>query len=129
MGPCRFDRRPNARRPTEQGRRTQFWRDNAEAWSIPDRLQELLELWRYQPPWLFDEFDRLEEIFPAASYQYVLYGMGYETDVVPDDLADTARRAARLMTDNQRTAQQMRGQLPPHRELLRKIDEHGLQRI
>jgi hypothetical protein len=30
------------------------------------------------PPSRFD-FPRIEEIFPAASYQYVLYGMGFET--------------------------------------------------
>lgn len=108
---------------------TAFWRDNVEASSIPERLQELMQLWRYQSPWMFDEFDRLEEVFPAASYQYVLYGMQYETAVLPDDLAASAQRAARLMNDNVRIAQQMRSQLPQHRDLLRKIDEHGLQRI
>ncbi len=43
---------------------------------IPDRLKNLLQLWKYQPPWFFDEFDRLEEVFPAASYQYVLVRHG-----------------------------------------------------
>jgi tryptophan halogenase len=108
---------------------TPFWRDNVEASGIPDRLQELMELWRYQSPWMFDEFDRLEEIFPAASYQYVLYGMDYETACQPDDLAGSAQKAARLMNDNLRQAQQMRSQLPQHRELLTKIHLHGLQRI
>jgi tryptophan halogenase len=112
-----------------QRRDTPFWRDNVEPGGIPDRLRELMALWRYQPPWMFDEFDRLEEIFPAASYQYVLYGMRYETAYDADDLADSAQKAARLMSDNARMAQQMRSQLPAHRELLRKIDLHGLQRI
>ncbi len=108
---------------------TAFWRDNVEPSSIPDRLQDLMELWRYQSPWMFDEFDRLEEVFPAASYQYVLYGMDYETSILPGDVAGSAQRAAKLMSENARISQQMRSQLPAHRDLLRKIDEHGLQRI
>ena len=112
-----------------QRRDTAFWRDNVEPSSIPDRLQELMQLWRYQSPWMFDEFDRLEEIFPAASYQYVLYGMKHETAYLPDDLAQSAQKAAKLMSDNLRIARQMRAELPPHRDLLRKIEQHGLQRI
>jgi tryptophan halogenase len=108
---------------------TPFWRDNVEASTIPDRLRELMQLWRFRSPWMFDEFDRIEEIFPPASYQYVLYGMGYDTAYLEDDLAREAQKASKLMGDNHRTAQQLCGQLPRHRELLRKIDQHGLQRI
>ena len=67
---------------------------------IPDRLQDLLQLWKYQSPWFHDEFDRMEEVFPAASYQYVLYGMGFRTEVEPDALAGEARIAERAMRDN-----------------------------
>src|SRR3546814_4576647 len=63
---------------------TAFWRDNVRPESIPDRLKELLLLLRYQSPWFQDEFDRVEEVFPAASYQSVLFGMGYWTEVEPD---------------------------------------------
>lgn len=55
-----------------------YWLDNRDTRSIPDRLQELLNLWRYQPPGLYD-FTDAEEIFPSSSYQYILYGMGFET--------------------------------------------------
>ncbi|MFX8731555.1 tryptophan 7-halogenase, partial [Acinetobacter baumannii] len=37
---------------------TAFWRDNRDPATIPQRLQELMELWRYQSPWFHDEFDR-----------------------------------------------------------------------
>ncbi len=67
----------------------QFWIDNVDPVTIPERLQKLLRLWKYQSPWFFDEFDRLEEVFPAASYQYVLYGMGFRTEVAPMDNAGT----------------------------------------
>ncbi|HEX8419143.1 MAG TPA: tryptophan halogenase family protein [Sphingomonas sp.] len=53
-----------------------YWRDHRGATSIPPRLAELLQLWRHQPPSAAD-FPMIDEIFPAASYQYVLYGMGF----------------------------------------------------
>ena len=108
---------------------TPFWRDNVAENSIPDRLRDLLQLWRYQPPWLFDEFDRLEEVFPSASYQYVLYGMGFETDLMAEDVAGSSKQAAKLMAENDNIARKMAQQLPRHRALLTKIREHGLQRI
>jgi len=55
-----------------------FWRDAASDDHVSDRLKEDLELWKHQAPWKA-EFDSLEEAFPSASYQYVLYGMGFET--------------------------------------------------
>jgi tryptophan halogenase len=106
-----------------------FWRDNLDPTSIPDRLKNLLHLWKYQSPWFFDEFDRLEEVFPAASYQYVLYGMGFRTEVQAGDNTDSEATASQLMRENAAMTQKLRSQLPKNRELLRKIYEHGLQRI
>jgi tryptophan halogenase len=106
-----------------------FWRDNVASDSISDRLKNLLHLWKYQSPWFFDEFDRLEEVFPAASYQYVLYGMGFRTEVGPMDTADTESRAALLLNDNANITRQLRSQLPRNRELLHKIYKYGLQKI
>lgn len=106
-----------------------FWRDNLDPQSIPDRLKNLLHLWKYQSPWFFDEFDRLEEVFPAASYQYVLYGMGFRTEVGSMDTVDTEPMASRLMNENMAITKRMRSQLPKNRDLIRKIVEHGLQPI
>ena len=106
-----------------------FWIDNRDPATIPDRLRDLISLWRYQSPWFFDEFDRLEEVFPAASYQYVLYGMGFRTEVDPADTAATRTLAGRLIAENAATAKRMRSQLPRHRDLITKICEHGLQAI
>jgi tryptophan 7-halogenase len=106
-----------------------FWTDNVDPASVPDRLKNLLRLWKYQSPWFFDEFDRLEEVFPAASYQYVLYGMGFRTEVSPLDNAGTAALAAKLVNENIAATRQMRAQLPKNRDLLRKIYDHGLQPI
>lgn len=108
---------------------TAFWRDNVDPASVPDRLKELLKLWKYHPPWFFDEFDRLEEVFPAASYQYVLYGMGFHSDVAAEDTIDTELLAARLRQENERQAADLRSRLPTNRELLNKIREYGLQPV
>src|SRR5580698_1815456 len=106
-----------------------FWRDNVAPDTISDRLKNLLHLWKYQSPWFFDEFDRLEEVFPAASYQYALYGMGFRTEVEPEDNVDTESTAARLLRENAVMTDKLRSQLPKNRDLLRKIHEHGMQRI
>jgi tryptophan 7-halogenase len=108
---------------------TAFWRDNVEPASIPERLQELLKLWKFHPPWFFDEFDRLEEVFPAASYQYVLYGMGFESESAPEDTIDTELQASRLRRENERQTLELRSRLPTNRELLQKIHQYGLQPV
>jgi tryptophan 7-halogenase len=108
---------------------TQFWIDNTDPATIPDRLKNLLRLWKYQSPWFFDEFDRLEEVFPAASYQYVLYGMGFRTEVGPSDNVATEPTAARLLNENIAITAKMRSQLPKNRDLLQKIYDYGLQPI
>jgi len=110
-------------------RDTGFWEENVLPETIPDRLQDLLTLWRYQAPWFHDEFDRVEEVFPAASYQYVLYGMGFTTEVEPDALAGDANLAERARRENARHTERMRTGLPRHRDLIGKIIEHGLQPI
>jgi tryptophan 7-halogenase len=108
---------------------TAFWRDNVDPATVPERLKELLRLWKYQSPWFFDEFDRLEEVFPAASYQYVLYGMGFQTEVGPEDTVDTSTLASRLRQENERQTLELRSRLPKNRELLHKIHEYGLQPV
>lgn len=106
-----------------------FWTDNVDPVTVPDRLKNLLRLWKYHSPWFFDEFDRLEEVFPAASYQYVLYGMGFRTEIGPMDNSTTESIAAKLFNENAAVTQQMRTQLPKNRDLMRKIFEYGLQPI
>jgi hypothetical protein len=53
-----------------------YWRAQRDASSIPPRLAEQLAIWGDQPPSAWD-FPRVDEMFSAASQQYVLYGMGF----------------------------------------------------
>jgi tryptophan halogenase len=106
-----------------------FWRDNRLPETVPERLQDLLLLWRHQSPWFHDEFDRIEEVFPAASYQYVLYGMGFRTEVETEALSCEAAGAQRAMRENAMQTERLRAGLPRHRDLIRKIHEQGLQPV
>lgn len=108
---------------------TKFWTDNLDPSTIPDRLKNLMKLWQYQSPWFFDEFDRLEEVFPAASYQYVLYGMGFRTEVDPLSNSSEASLAGRFVSENLAITNRLRSQLPRNRDLIRKIYEYGMQTI
>ncbi|MEJ6011955.1 tryptophan halogenase family protein [Novosphingobium aquae] len=53
-----------------------YWLAQRAPETIPARLAECLTLWRDQPPSTWD-LPRVDEIFSAASQQYVLYGMGF----------------------------------------------------
>lgn len=110
-------------------RDTDFWRDNLNPESIPERLKNLLLLWSYQSPWFHDEFNQVEEVFPAASYQYVLYGMQFQTLVEPEALTASSSQADRFFRENANLTQKLRAHLPFHRDLIRKIQNQGMQPI
>jgi tryptophan 7-halogenase len=109
---------------------TDYWRDNRNAASVPARLADLLTLWRHRPPSRLD-FHRLDEVFPAASYQYVLYGMGFRS--APSTRAASHGKEAEMADEFFRQAasltSRMLGALPANRELLDHIRRHGLPKI
>lgn len=108
---------------------SQFWIDHRSTESIPDSLQELLTLWRHHTPW-HDDFEHVKEVFPAASYQYVLYGMGFETQVNPFGMSDNSQQMAeKLFELNAQQTTHLQYSLPSNRELLNKIRRYGLQTI
>ena len=106
---------------------SEYWREHREPASQPERLQELLALWRHRAP-NRNDFPRLEEVFPAASYQYVLYGMGFR----PDSVALRPERPERLsaaqacLRDAATITKRLLGGLPRHRDLIHHIRTHGM---
>lgn len=106
-----------------------FWNDNRLTETIPERLQELMKVWRYQPPSRNDLF-QIEEVFPSASYQYVLYGMGFQPEKRATGRAsDDASGADRLFRESANQTRKMLGALPSNRELIDQVKLHGLHRI
>ncbi|MET0322502.1 MAG: tryptophan halogenase family protein, partial [Duganella sp.] len=87
-----------------------YWRDHRRAASVPDRVRDQLALWRTRPPSRRD-FPSNEEAFPAASYQYVLYGMGF-TSAMPARASDLPEEAARHVLHAQRLTARMLPLLP-----------------
>jgi len=108
---------------------TDYWRDNRRDDSVPERLRELLALWRQQPPSRYD-LDRIEEVFPSASYQYVLYGMGFRPDPPAHARrADDGDIAGAHFQEAARLTRRMLAALPGNRELLGHVRQHGFQKI
>ena len=108
---------------------TEYWRDNHRPESIPERLQEQLALWRHQPPSRYD-LPRVEEVFPSASYQYILYGMGFRPEPRPATRRmDDARRAEGHFREAAELTRRMLAALPGHREMLDHVRTRGMPRI
>lgn len=99
-----------------------FWRDNRRRETLPDRLAELLEEWRLRPPGRFD-FVLDTETFAFFNYQYILYGMGFGTDLSAgrDDFP-RVEEASRLFAKVQRFADRAVADLPSHRSLIQQIN-------
>ena len=104
-----------------------YWIDHRAPDTIPERLRELLDLWRYRAP-VRGDFPRIEEVFPTASWQYILYGMGWRTEP-----GATARSEGAAADDYFREAadlaRRMLPALPANRELIDHIRTRGLPRI
>ncbi len=101
-----------------------YWRAHREAESIPDSLRESLQLWVHRPPARAD-LDRFDEIFPVASYQYVLYGMRCLPRLRPISPARLAQAQA-CMREAERLGGRLAAGLPKHRELLDHYRTNGI---
>jgi hypothetical protein len=101
-----------------------YWRDHRAAGSIPERLAELLEVWRDQPPSSYD-LPHASEVFPAASYQYVLYGMGFPPPPARSE-AQARESVVQGMKQSEQRARALAASLPTNRVYLQSlIAAHG----
>ncbi len=101
---------------------SEYWLDNRDQMSITDPLKEQLALWKYQTPNHHDLMQN-EEIFPSASYQYILYGMGFNTHLGKNKVSDHLKLARQGFDEvNQKKAKYTEG-LPSNRELLNAIKQ------
>lgn len=106
-------------------RDSQYWIDHQNQTGIPDRLLELLQLWQHQAPSRRD-FEQSDEIFPAASYQYVLYGMGFKTDFGDWNRQSTnAQLAKNQLRKNSAWIKKAMQSLPSNRQLLNQLKQRA----
>ena len=100
-----------------------YWRDHRTSASCCAGLSDKLTLWQQQPPW-HDDAPRIDELFPSASYQYVLYGLGFRPAHMVADQASLDRaleRTRNLLHATRSKASQAARLLPTNRALLRQV--------
>ena len=108
-------------------RDSQYWIDNCDNATIPDRLLERLDHWRSHPPTKYD-FEYSFEPFNLDSYLYVLYGMQFETKIDNNKSAFTQSSTAKKMFKHiDDTVAKLKRELPQQRELVEKVYEYGFQ--
>lgn len=108
-----------------------YWADHRINDSCPEELTQMLKMWHYQSPWLHDA-PRYDELFPAASYQYVLYGMGFKSESSQlrkrsSEIEQT--HAHHLFKENKLKTEKLVNVLPTNRELLEKVHQQGFRKI
>lgn len=112
-----------------QRRDSEYWCQHVRPETRSARLSDWLELWRYQPPCRHD-FPQIEEVFASASWQYVLYGMGFRTE--PRQTRRRNQDVARfqsLYQQNRQFVERCLQALPDNRSLIAKIRQYGLQPV
>jgi hypothetical protein len=102
-----------------------YWRAHRRADTQPESLRELLQIWRHRPPSRVD-FYRIEEVFPAASYQYVLYGMGFKPASSRTARPEQLAAAEAAFKDVSTLTRRLMSGLPRHRDLLQHLHTHGM---
>ncbi|MGH8447262.1 MAG: tryptophan 7-halogenase, partial [Solimonas sp.] len=104
-----------------QRRDTPFWIDNADPRTMPDALRDKLAMWRPRPPHRLDFVTDLEMYLPA-SWQYVLYGMEFRTELSASRGAypryDEAQQEFRTIRE---VARHALADLPDHRALVERM--------
>ena len=106
---------------------TAFWRDNKHPDTASTYLKEKLAQWQHRPPSFLD-IDASHDIFDENSWQYILYGMGFKTDI-------TARAGAlRFYDDAKKEFESIRQQsanamhkVPTHHALVQDVIKNGFR--
>lgn len=107
---------------------SQYWLDHAHESSFTNTLSEQLLFWESQAPYNYDPTDA-GKMFPPASVQYILYGMGFVTNNRQTQRSDLSKNADRLFAENARNVRRLLSSLPTNRVLIDKIHQYGLPKI
>lgn len=108
-------------------RSEQYWQQHRSESSIPSSLADKLALWQSRAPW-HEDASAAFEMFPSASYQYVLYGMGFapvKTHVLSRQDMVMQKQFDTLFEKNIHAKKQLREHLPTNRYLVNQIAARG----
>ncbi len=98
-----------------------YWQAHRDPASWPKGLSERLEQWADMPP-MREDFTHTQEMFPPASYAYILYGMGFQTQSREyKRRKDEATRVRRLRDEISARRRLMLERLPSHRDYLEHV--------
>jgi tryptophan 7-halogenase len=104
-----------------------FWIDNTKPETASDALKDKIALWKRRPPTSLD-FDTTYEAFKYQSYQYILFGMGFRSDMRGNESAyPFTAEAEKEFRRVQAASQQALKALPDHRALLDQVYKHGFR--
>ncbi len=100
---------------------TPYWREMSDMSGASAQLQSWLDMWQSRPPHA-DDFVYNNEIFPVASYLYILFGMGFKGQVDGHRFPTTTlSQAEAAIRHNHQRLQQLLAGLPQNRELLSQL--------
>jgi len=95
-----------------------YWQRHTDKSTWPESLKEDLAIWATRGP-ITSDFDSSIELFPAASYQYVIYGMGFRPDFSKQAYLYRQREQAdSIIQRNLQLTEQLLQTLPPHRKYI-----------
>lgn len=106
-----------------------YWQAMTDRQSASSQLQAWLTLWQTRPPHA-DDFIYNNEIFPVASYLYILFGMGYkgQADAYRFNQARLDAAESAIRQSHQRQQQQLAG-LPDNRALLNELTARATHQV
>lgn len=99
-----------------------YWQAMANTDSASDQLQDWLYMWQHRP---INQHDFLyqDEVFPQASYLYILNGMGFAQSAPYHHNNDTNR----FIQQNEKRKQQLLAGLPSNRDYLNALNQYRQQ--
>lgn len=104
-----------------------YWRDMSKISTASTQLSDWLAQWQHRPI-AINDFMYAEELFPAASYMYVLYGMQSANQVKLNSAryTDAQLKAVQVAVQhNYKRTQQQLAALPTNRELINSLRQQA----
>ncbi len=110
---------------------SEYWLNHRDETTIPESLQRSLMMWKNRAPWHAD-VEVAESMFPPASYQFILYGMGFnsKSTLANRRLANQERMHLKNLLNNKHAElEKLCQHLPTNRKLLRDIKQSWMNRV